>query len=324
MVNKGLVTVVVPVYNTEKFLNRCIRSIVSQTYKNLEILLIDDGSPDECPQICDAWANDDKRIRVIHKNNEGLGMARNTGIINAKGEYICFFDSDDYVDCYLVEKAYAIANEMSADLVTFGMTYVDENGRVIGTGIPTSGMEGVSACTRLFSMDLIKNADFKFQSERIVISEDCYAKFCLEVHVKNPVVLPEPLYFYCRNRESLSRTYRPDRYEKSKEFREICIQLFRSQGRVDSKKKDIDEWFLDSAITSIKQIAETNMISSTEKWDTLKRIVDDDTIQDMLRDPNVNIEGIRRIIFFCAIRQKCYAAVYLLAWLQTRRKIAWR
>ena len=87
----ALVTVVVPIYNVEKYLERCLSSIVNQTYTDLEILLIDDGSTDGCPGICDRFAAQDSRVRVIHKQNAGLGMARNTGIDHATGDYICFF-----------------------------------------------------------------------------------------------------------------------------------------------------------------------------------------------------------------------------------------
>ena len=88
----GLVTVVLPIYNVEKYLNRCIESVVNQTYSSLDIILVDDGSTDSCPQICDEWALKDPRIRVVHKENQGLGMARNTGIENASGEFITFVD----------------------------------------------------------------------------------------------------------------------------------------------------------------------------------------------------------------------------------------
>lgn len=84
----GLVSIVLPIYNVEKYLDRCIESVVRQTYNNLEIILVDDGSPDGCPQKCDEWAKKDKRIKVIHKNNAGLGYARNTGIENASGEFL--------------------------------------------------------------------------------------------------------------------------------------------------------------------------------------------------------------------------------------------
>ena len=93
-----LVTVIIPVYKTEKYLGDCIKSVVEQTYKNLEIILVDDGSPDNCPVICDEWAKKDSRIKVIHKQNGGLSDARNAGIDKSTGEYILFLDSDDYYE----------------------------------------------------------------------------------------------------------------------------------------------------------------------------------------------------------------------------------
>ena len=93
-----LVSVVLPIYNVEKYLDQCVASVVSQTYSNLEIILIDDGATDSCPRKCDEWAMRDSRIRVIHKQNQGLGMARNSGLEASTGDYICFFDSDDFVD----------------------------------------------------------------------------------------------------------------------------------------------------------------------------------------------------------------------------------
>ena len=92
-----LISVIVPVYKVEKYLDKCVQSIVDQTYRNLEIILVDDGSPDNCPAMCDAWAEKDDRIRVIHKENGGLSDARNAGMAIATGEYIGFVDSDDWI-----------------------------------------------------------------------------------------------------------------------------------------------------------------------------------------------------------------------------------
>ena len=101
---ESLVSVIVPIYNVELYLERCIKSIINQTYRNLEIILVDDGSPDRCPQICDEWCAKDERVKVIHKDNAGLGMARNTGIEHATGEYVYFVDSDDYIDNDTIEQ----------------------------------------------------------------------------------------------------------------------------------------------------------------------------------------------------------------------------
>lgn len=101
-----LISVIVPVYQVENYLNQCIESIIEQTYTNLEIILIDDGSNDNCPQICDDWSIKDKRIKVIHKKNGGLSDARNVGLDIAKGKYIAFIDSDDWVDSRYIELLY--------------------------------------------------------------------------------------------------------------------------------------------------------------------------------------------------------------------------
>ena len=94
----NLISVIIPVYNVEKYINRCVNSIINQTYTNLEIILVDDGSSDESPTLCDALASSDSRVKVIHKKNEGVSKARNTGIENATGKYIAFIDGDDYID----------------------------------------------------------------------------------------------------------------------------------------------------------------------------------------------------------------------------------
>ncbi len=111
-----LITVIVPVYKTEQYLRRCVESLQAQTYEELEILLVDDGSPDGSGAICDALADEDPRIRVIHKANGGLSSARNAGLDAINGEYVCFVDSDDYVETDYVETLYNLLTEADADL----------------------------------------------------------------------------------------------------------------------------------------------------------------------------------------------------------------
>lgn len=101
---KEYVSIVVPVYKVEQYLDRCVNSIICQTYKKLEIILVDDGSPDECPKMCEKWAKKDSRVKVIHKKNGGLSDARNKGIDIATGEYLLFVDSDDYLELDACEK----------------------------------------------------------------------------------------------------------------------------------------------------------------------------------------------------------------------------
>ena len=128
---EDLITVVVPIYKVEKYLEKCIDSIIKQTYENLEIILVDDGSPDKCPQICDEYAKKDSRIKVIHKKNGGLSDARNAGIDIAKGEYITFVDSDDYIEKDYVEVLYDSIKENDSDMAIGSHKVIYENGTIL-------------------------------------------------------------------------------------------------------------------------------------------------------------------------------------------------
>lgn len=128
------ISVIVPVYNVEPFLNRCIQSIVDQTYRKLEIILIDDGSTDNSGKMCDKWAAQDPRIRVIHQVNGGLSDARNHGMRIACGNYIGFVDSDDWLESNMFESLYRLIKKYHADISMCAANSVDLEGKVIGTG----------------------------------------------------------------------------------------------------------------------------------------------------------------------------------------------
>lgn len=123
------ISIIVPVFNVEKYLERCVNSLINQTYKNIEIILVDDGSPDLCPQMCDEYAKKDKRIKVLHKKNGGLSDARNAGLDVATGEYIAFVDSDDWVETDFIETLYKNAKSENADISIIGCTLVWDDGR---------------------------------------------------------------------------------------------------------------------------------------------------------------------------------------------------
>lgn len=123
-----LISVVVPIYNVEKYLQKCIDSILAQTYRHLEIILVDDGSPDNCGAICDNYAQEDGRVLVIHKKNGGLSSARNAGLEIAKGELIVFIDSDDWIDANYIEKLYDDISESGADVAVPAFCISFENG----------------------------------------------------------------------------------------------------------------------------------------------------------------------------------------------------
>lgn len=121
------ISIIVPIYNVEKYLDKCIKSIVNQSFKNLEIILVDDGSPDNCPAICDEWTKKDYRIKVIHKENGGLSDARNAGLSVASGDYIAFVDSDDYIEPDMYAKLLNVALDNNCDIVSCNLRMVYEN-----------------------------------------------------------------------------------------------------------------------------------------------------------------------------------------------------
>ena len=118
-----MISVVVPIYNVSQYLSQCIDSILTQSYQDLEIILVNDGSTDECPLLCDEYKGKDSRVRVVHKKNRGLSDARNAGLRIAKGEWIYFVDSDDWLDGNAIQKLYQFAVENKCDVVQGGLYY---------------------------------------------------------------------------------------------------------------------------------------------------------------------------------------------------------
>lgn len=277
------ITVVLPIYNVEAYLDRCIESVVGQTYEDIEVILVDDGSKDECPRICDAWALRDKRIKVIHKENAGLGMARNTGIDNATGDYICFLDSDDYIQKDAIEHVADCIAETGAELVTFGFESVDIQGRIVESTIPFTPKkvyEGdevqkwflpnligsnqrnngkynlwASAWCFCYSRKLIMQSGWRFASEREIISEDVYSLLGLYRHVKSVAVLSEPLYCYCVNPTSLTHVYRPDRIAMLAHFYDASTELCNQCDYVDEVRRRLAQPYLSFLIGAMKQAA---------------------------------------------------------------------
>lgn len=125
------ISVVIPVYKAEPYLDQCVQSVVDQTYTNLEIILVDDGSPDNCPAMCDAWAERDERIKVVHKKNSGPSDARNMGMLLTTGTYLSFVDSDDWLEKDILQYALNYAKATNADLVAFGIEWQYTDGKEV-------------------------------------------------------------------------------------------------------------------------------------------------------------------------------------------------
>lgn len=335
---EGLVTIVVPVYNVERYLDRCLKSITEQTYRNLEILLIDDKSPDKSSEKCDKWAEDDRRIRVIHKStNEGLGEARNTGIDNARGEYICFFDSDDYIEKNTIEVTYRIAKEACADIVHFGFKLMDRalklkmevntesDQKFSGEEIknifipnmiapdPKTG-KGIglwmSLCSGLFSMKVIDKNKWRCESERRIISEDMYSLLKFYSYINTAIVIDQTFYCYCENSGSLTHSYREDRFDRIKEFYIACLKLCKECGYNPEIAYRVSGPFIDYTIAALKQIVAKDMDKS-EKIEKIKKIYDDDILRDVLVQNKHVKRKLSKRFFLWTIKHKYYHLGYI-------------
>ncbi len=343
---EGLVTVVLPIYNVEKYLNDAVLSVVNQSYKNLEILLINDGSKDSCGEICDQWAKKDNRIQVIHKKNAGLGMARNTGIENSNGEYICFFDSDDYISPDTVEKLYNQAKKEKAQAVVFGLKTFDESGKITEEFAPKTGYKTycgddvvnsflvdyiapdpkgdgtrlfyMSSCLILYSNEYIKKVQWRFVSERDIISEDVYSLLSFFHGVERVTVLPEALYFYRKNTSSLSRSYQPNRYEKIKSFYLQSVELCKKLNYGEIVLHRISKPFLAFTISALKQECSVKR-SFKESYSICQNVFKDPILQRVLNEnKNDNVSKTRKALFF-AIRNRLYLLSFWLLKVNSRR-----
>ncbi len=200
-----LVSVIVPVYKVEEYLEECIASIVSQTYQNLEIILVDDGSPDNCPWMCDEWANRDSRIKVIHKENGGLSDARNAGIDICTGAYIAFVDSDDYIKPDMIQKLYAALIRENADIAACGILTCDGDKHtawgckdVVGTPeeiyalLYNDTAYPVAAWNKLYRHSCWEALRFPVGKT----CEDAFTTYQLIHNARRIVMVPEALYCY--------------------------------------------------------------------------------------------------------------------------------
>lgn len=241
--SEQLISVIVPVYNTEKYLDRCVESIVNQTFKNLEIILVDDGSPDSSAVICDEWAKRDDRIKVIHKENGGVSSARNAALDIAAGDYIAFVDSDDYVELNMYETLLSLALKYNADIsrCSYRYEYNDNlplneaaadcsevSKRVITAREYMSNWHQVglsySVCwNKLYKRELIN--DVRFNSE-YKIGEDHLFNYDAVQKAKKIAELPLPFYIYFQNNESVlnSSNNLAGRVDNVKVHREIFFK----------------------------------------------------------------------------------------------------
>lgn len=217
----SLISVIVPIYNVENYLNKCINSILEQTYSNLEIILIDDGSTDKCPEICDMYAKKDSRIKVIHKDNGGLSDARNCGIEVADGKFISFVDSDDFIHPEMIEKMYSSLINQNADMCICGMKWINEDGTdfkdvdscPIDNSIYFNDKKYdvfnnlnyfyyVTAVNKLYKRDIFDRIKFPYKKR----NEDEFTAHYIFDLCNKIVTIEEILYFYVQRKGSITHS----------------------------------------------------------------------------------------------------------------------
>lgn len=244
-------SIVVPVFNVEQYLSRCIESVLSQTFKDFELILVDDGSTDSSGAICDRYAEKDNRIRVIHKKNGGVSTARNTGIEISSGEYITFCDSDDYYKNMLLEIVAAYLEDSSVDLLSynFDLLYHSElkkgSSIDIGTFFTDSPKKilsliinhtftsylGWSMCTSFIKARIIKDNDLRVCTLCNNYAEDIGFGLKVLFHVKKVVGISDSLYVYDRTREE-SMTHQNKGVYKCNDVNEVAFDVWCEFGKV--------------------------------------------------------------------------------------------
>ena len=280
---KPLISVIVPVYKVEQYIERCIESILRQTYKNIEIILVDDGSPDACGVMCDKYAAKDSRIRVIHKENGGLSSARNAGMQTAKGEYICFVDSDDWLDETFVEVLEALLTEKQTDFSACRFCEVIEGNPVPqnkASKAPQLFEENLMrnaiiddtyagfACNKLFRADIIHENGLRFD-EKIFNGEDL--PFTIEYlkHCRKGAYVPSELYFY---------NIRPQSITTSRQFSERAYTILYAREKVLAMLEkyapdcvDIEMAAYLSHLIKMKYVLEPIKVEQAEKYAEVSR-----------------------------------------------------
>lgn len=251
MNDNKLVSVIIPVYKVEKYLDRCLESIVNQTYRNLEIILVDDGSPDNCPAMCDEWARKDKRIKVVHKKNGGVSSARNAGIDAATGEYLTFVDSDDTVNLnfsnfinYALESGCDICYSDFLERRYFREHYIglelsDKNIRTLLKNNYT-----VSCWGKLYRLEFLRSNKIYFLP--ITNGEDMVFSFELLLHARNLSVYCDNIYNYTIVEGSASKTYKYKNYEAIFRATKHIFAMVDESHKLPKTKKQIKSFVANS------------------------------------------------------------------------------
>jgi len=248
--NDVKISIIIPVYNTEKYLRECLNSVVNQSLQDIEIICINDGSTDSCLAILREYEAKDARIRVIEQKNAGVSATRNIGIELARGEYIQFVDSDDTIDKTLCEKAHSLAITDKSDLVVFNMTRnIKKKNLGNFISLPSGKYDklwllksGPGACTKIVRKEIYNKYDIRFPMVRFIEDVPVHWKICCLINSFS--VLDECLYFYRRNPNSLC--HGPTRYPFLETFFGSYFSIKQFLEEVDIEEKIFHHFVLHS------------------------------------------------------------------------------
>ena len=331
---KPRVSVILPIYKVEKYLDRCMHSLLNQTLKDIEIIMVDDGSPDNSPTMCDQYAKEDSRVKVIHKQNAGLGFARNSGLEIATGDYIAFVDSDDFVSVTAFEILLKVALEENADYVMCGYKSVrnnicvsehkDVNQKMV-MEVPDCynvlrGMIGIdpdseysyrhnySVWHGIYKSTLFTEGGIRFCSERDLISEDLIFHLSLIPLCRKIFIIPDLLYNYCLNDNSLTTTYRKGRFEAVLKLWKVSVGMVASTSLEDMKIR-LDYLLLDVTLSAISYEVRYN---KNNALDVLKTISANDEVHQLLDSYPIHRLCRKHYLFFSLLKRKAYKTIYCL------------
>ena len=328
---KPQISVIVPVYKAEKYLEACVQSILSQTYGDFELILVEDGSPDRCGEICDRLAETDCRIRVIHKKNEGVSIARNTGIALARGEYLAFVDSDDTVDAGFLEAAIDGICSGDVDLFICGLlmeTWKDNE--IVDTVryknchtqvysvkelLEQRDHDYPQICIcgpwcKLYKRTIVEENEIRFP-ENISTGEDtCFVLGVLEHSSR--VYFSEDCYYHYRrgNEESLFSRFHPDTYEISQYVYSKMRSVMEKCGCSQAAMEQFEGLYFDNMVGGIHEYY--RFYSKTTHEMRLRHIAKVAGDPDVRRTKLRNICGIKDKIICMLLKCKLYRAVALL------------
>lgn len=333
----AIISVIVPIYNTEMYLHRCIKSLLDQSFKDIEIILVDDGSPDRCPEICDYYAAQDSRIRVIHKSNAGSGMARNSGLEIATGKYIGFVDSDDYIHCDMYQTLFDIMEHNSVDFVVCDMAR-DNNGKVsanIIDGMPkhntiidckseylpkvigsmpnesANQSYGISNSNTLFKHDVIKNNNLAFVSERKFVSEDLLFMIDYALCSSKMMLCPKALYYYYSNENSITRKLDETRFYR--QFN-LCYEVERRLRSCGFDIPNLDlrlkRMMLYECVFAIHEAV--SLLPYHKSLERLRIIAGHDEIQSTLSSYPISEMPLKHQIFYTLLQKNLVLAIWLI------------